>query len=185
MTRLSVSTRPPAAADTSCQPAIRATSRRAERPGVAGDERVDRAAGVALAVEADLGARAAPALARAATGRVSAAQGQAARPDGRFGLVVTVTSVPMPYSARSTLACAAFTPVGGADHGDDQADSDGQADRDEHRLAHSAAQLAPKVGEKEHGRQVYADGSCTGGYTRGSRCRAQKRPMCWPVPHNR
>ena len=30
--------------------------------------------------------------------------------DGGFGLVVTVTSVPMPYRARSTLACAAFTP---------------------------------------------------------------------------
>ena len=31
-------------------------------------------------------------------------------PFGGVGLVVTVTSVPMPYSALSTLACAAFTP---------------------------------------------------------------------------
>ena len=68
--------------------------------------------------------------------------------DPAVGVLVTVTSVPTPYSACSTVPWAFLTPADGRRHGDHQADAERQAERDEHALAHAAAKLTPQICEE-------------------------------------
>ena len=68
--------------------------------------------------------------------------------DPAFGVLVTVTSVPTPYSACSTVPWAFLTPADAAVTVITRPTPSGEAERDEDGLAHAAAKLTPQIGEE-------------------------------------